>query len=78
LKNDFEEVVFKIHPQLAAVTRKLRKLGARPARMTGSGSAVFGIFSSALETREAARQFPAAAAFPVRFLSRSQYQKAWR
>jgi 4-diphosphocytidyl-2-C-methyl-D-erythritol kinase len=78
LKNDFEEVVFKIHPQLAAVTRKLRKLGARPARMTGSGSAVFGIFPSAVKAREAAREFPAAAAFPVRFLSRSQYQKAWR
>jgi 4-diphosphocytidyl-2-C-methyl-D-erythritol kinase len=78
LKNDFEEVVFKIHPQLAAVARKLRKLGAKPARMTGSGSAVFGIFSSAEKVREAARSFPAARTFAVRFLSRRQYQKAWQ
>lgn len=77
LKNDFEKVVFKIHPQLAAVTRKLRKLGAKPARMTGSGSAVFGVFSNARQVREAARSFPAAGVFPVRFLSRREYQKAW-
>jgi 4-diphosphocytidyl-2-C-methyl-D-erythritol kinase len=78
LKNDFEEVVFKIHPQLAAVARKLRKLGAKPARLTGSGAAVFGVFSSAEEVREAARSFPAARIFAVRFLSRRQYQKAWQ
>ena len=78
LKNDFEEVVFKIHPQLAAVARKLRKLGANPARLTGSGSAVFGVFSSAEQVREAARSFPTARTFPVRFLSRRQYQKAWQ
>jgi 4-diphosphocytidyl-2C-methyl-D-erythritol kinase len=46
--------------------------------MTGSGSAVFGVFSSALKAREAARSFPAPGAFPVRFLTRGQYQKAWR
>jgi 4-diphosphocytidyl-2-C-methyl-D-erythritol kinase len=78
LKNDFEEVVFKIHPQLAAVVRKLRKLGANPARMTGSGAAVFGVFPSALKAKEAARGFPAARTFPVRFLTRREYQKAWR
>src|SRR5690242_20185441 len=73
LKNDFEEVVFKIHPQLAAVTRKLRKLGAKPARMTGSGSAVFGLFSSAQAVRQAAQGFPGASVWPVRFVSRRQY-----
>jgi 4-diphosphocytidyl-2-C-methyl-D-erythritol kinase len=78
LKNDFEEVVFKIHPQLAAVVRKLRKLGANPARMTGSGAAVFGVFPSALKAKEAACGFPAARTFPVRFLTRREYQKAWR
>ena len=36
---------FKTHPELAAALRKLRKLGAKPALMTGSGSALFGIFS---------------------------------
>ena len=76
LKNDFEEVVFKIHPQLAAVARKLRKLGANPARMTGSGSAVFGIFSSAQAARQAAQSFAGAVAWPVRFVTRRQYQRA--
>jgi 4-diphosphocytidyl-2-C-methyl-D-erythritol kinase len=76
LKNDFEEVVFKIHPQLAAVARKLRRLGAQPARMTGSGSAVFGVFPSAAAARQAARSFSDARTFPVRFLSRRQYQRA--
>jgi 4-diphosphocytidyl-2C-methyl-D-erythritol kinase len=46
--------------------------------MTGSGSAVFGVFSSAEEVRQAAQSFPAARTFPVRFLSRRHYQKAWR
>ena len=78
LKNDFEEVVFKIHPQLAAVTRKLRKLGANPARMTGSGSAVFGIFSSAQAVGHAAQSFAGASVWPVRFVSRRQYQRAWQ
>jgi 4-diphosphocytidyl-2-C-methyl-D-erythritol kinase len=78
LKNDFEEAVFKTHPELAAVARKLRKLGARPALMTGSGSAIFGIFPSSLQVRAAAAAFPAGQATPVHFLSRSQYQKRWR
>jgi len=78
LKNDFEEVVFRIHPQLAAVSRKLRRLGAKLVRMTGSGSAVFGVFSSGEAVRQAARSFPAEGAFPVRFLTRSQYRRAWK
>ena len=46
--------------------------------MTGSGSAVFGVFSTGEAVRHAARSFPAAGAFPVRFLTRSQYQRAWK
>ena len=54
LQNDFEAVVFRTHPELAAVTRKLRRLGAKPAMMTGSGSAVFGVFRTGVEARKAA------------------------
>ncbi len=43
LANDFEEVVTE--PQVAEAARALRKAGALGARMTGSGSAVFGIFA---------------------------------
>jgi 4-diphosphocytidyl-2-C-methyl-D-erythritol kinase len=76
-KNDFEEAVFKTHPELAVAVRKLRKLGAKPALMTGSGSALFGIFSTAAQARAAARAFPPGHATPVRFLTRVQYRKIW-
>ena len=78
LKNDFEHAVFGMHPELSATVRKLRRLGAKPAQMTGSGSAVFGVFSTAAETRAAASKFEHAAAFPVRFVTRRQYRNLWR
>jgi 4-diphosphocytidyl-2-C-methyl-D-erythritol kinase len=76
--NDFEEPVFKTHRTLAAVARKLRRLGAQPALMTGSGSAVFGVFGTAREVEAVARQFPPGTAFPVNFVSRRQYRSLWR
>ncbi len=77
LKNDFEEPVFASHPQLASTARKLRRLGARPSLMTGSGSAVFGIFTSSQEASVAAAQFPPGTAHAVHFVSRKQYAKLW-
>jgi len=44
LSNDFEEVVFKQHPQLREIKNEFYKNGALYAAMTGSGSAIFGIF----------------------------------
>ncbi len=78
LKNDFEPVVFQIHPELAAVVRKLRRLGAKPAMMTGSGSALFGVFGSGADVQQAARAFRAVPTYPVRFVSRRQYRTLWR
>ena len=78
LKNDFEEAVFGMHPQLAGFVRKLRRFGAKPALMTGSGSAVFGIFSSQATAEAAVHGFPAGIAHPVRFVSRRKYRAAWR
>ncbi|MFL6351049.1 MAG: 4-(cytidine 5'-diphospho)-2-C-methyl-D-erythritol kinase [Bryobacteraceae bacterium] len=78
LKNDFEEAVFGTHKELAAQARKLRKLGAAPALMTGSGSALFGIFRTGEEARAAALKFPPASAHLVRSISRRQYQSVWR
>jgi 4-diphosphocytidyl-2-C-methyl-D-erythritol kinase len=77
-KNDFEQAVFKMHPELGAVVRKLRRLGARPALMTGSGSAVFGVFGSEAESRAAAAKFSTGSVFPVRFVSRKRYENVWR
>jgi len=42
--NDFEEPVFAQHPELGAVKERLYAEGAVYAQMSGSGSAVFGIF----------------------------------
>lgn len=44
LVNDFEESVFASHPAIAAAKRKLYEEGAAYASMSGSGSALFGLF----------------------------------
>ena len=43
--NDFEDVIFPRHPRLAAIRHTLADAGAIVARMTGSGSVLFGIFA---------------------------------
>jgi 4-diphosphocytidyl-2-C-methyl-D-erythritol kinase len=45
LGNDFEEPVFKSHPQLKRIKDELYQQGAIFASMSGSGSAMYGIFS---------------------------------
>ena len=45
LKNDFEPSVFRKHPQIAAIKETLYDMGAIYASMSGSGSAVYGIFN---------------------------------
>ena len=52
MKNDFEESVFKIHPEIAAIKYKLYDIGAVYASMTGSGSAVFGLFDTQIDCVE--------------------------
>lgn len=44
LVNDFEEPIFKMHPKLEAIKQKLYDQGAVYASMSGSGSALYGIF----------------------------------
>lgn len=48
LHNDFEAVVFPKFPEVAAAKSALQKAGSPGALMSGSGSAVFGLF----ETKE--------------------------
>ena len=44
LQNDFEQSVFALHPEIGAIKQRLYQLGAVYAAMSGSGSAVFGLF----------------------------------
>ena len=44
LINDFEAPIFAMHPELAEIKESLYNLGAVYAAMSGSGSAIFGIF----------------------------------
>jgi len=44
LENDLEETVFDIHPPLKEIKYLLLRLGAVLSLVSGSGSAVFGLF----------------------------------
>ncbi len=44
LVNDFEQSVFMVHPDLATIKSQLYEMGAVYAAMSGSGSALFGLF----------------------------------
>lgn len=53
LENDFEEVIFKIEPEILRAKQKLLETGAIAAALSGSGASVYGIFENE-ETRQAA------------------------
>jgi 4-diphosphocytidyl-2-C-methyl-D-erythritol kinase len=80
--NDFETVVFHQHPQLKSIKGKLLKLGAWRAMMTGSGSALFGVFPSREVRDRAARlfreDFSRNQVYPFTMVSRSRYRALWR
>ena len=44
LINDFEESVFALHPKIGNIRQQLYDMGATYAAMSGSGSALFGLF----------------------------------
>lgn len=48
LINDFEKPVFLMFPELAEIKKKLYEMGAVYVSMSGSGSAIFGLFSDPL------------------------------
>jgi 4-diphosphocytidyl-2-C-methyl-D-erythritol kinase len=81
--NDFEAVVFRQYPQLKTIQAKLRKLGAAGARMTGSGSAMIGVFRSRQDCERARRVWEGdrllqgAKVLPARLLGRRAYQRMW-
>ncbi|MBR9990606.1 MAG: 4-(cytidine 5'-diphospho)-2-C-methyl-D-erythritol kinase [Gemmatimonadetes bacterium] len=53
--NDFEDVIFARHPHLRDVRQSLEDAGATIARMTGSGSVIFGVFEDVAAADAAAQ-----------------------
>ena len=51
VSNDFEETVCKNHPAIEELIQTLLQEGAWFARMSGSGSAVFGFFDEPVELK---------------------------
>lgn len=49
ISNDFEKGIFALHPELQGIKDKLYELGAVYAAMSGSGSALFGLFAEPIE-----------------------------
>ncbi|MBI5051117.1 MAG: 4-(cytidine 5'-diphospho)-2-C-methyl-D-erythritol kinase [Nitrospirae bacterium] len=55
--NDFETVIMKKFPALSDIKKSLLEEGAMFSMMTGSGSAIFGVFGSKREAAKAANAF---------------------
>jgi 4-diphosphocytidyl-2-C-methyl-D-erythritol kinase len=73
-RNDFEEVVFEAHPQLAAIRRTLERAGAVSARMSGSGSSIFGLFRDASAAARARSLIQAHSTQLFSLLTRARYR----
>ena len=78
--NDLEPPVVRRHPEIATLRRILRDAGAVAATMTGSGSAVFGLFRSPAAARSALAPLSknGVRALVTRTLSRAEYERRSR
>ena len=58
LTNDFEKSVFPLHPELADIKETLYRSGAIYASMSGSGSALYGLFPATVPCPFTPHDFP--------------------
>jgi 4-diphosphocytidyl-2-C-methyl-D-erythritol kinase len=79
LTNDFEDVIFRRFPELGEYKERLERAGGKPALMSGSGSALFGMFEDRGAALAARRFFEGEAlrTFVVRTVSRREYAGVW-
>jgi 4-diphosphocytidyl-2-C-methyl-D-erythritol kinase len=80
IENDFEKVVFPQHPELRDVKRALERAGAVYASLSGSGSAVYGLFKSKIAAEKAAKRLRSEGvpALATVTLTRAQYWMRFR
>jgi 4-diphosphocytidyl-2-C-methyl-D-erythritol kinase len=79
--NDFEAVVLKKYPRLARLKRRLLDLGANAALMTGSGSAIFGLFPTDAAVRSTLKNLSDSKSgerfFRFSLVNRMRYRSRW-
>src|SRR5499427_3078243 len=75
--NDLEPPVMRRHQEIGALTQQLRELGATAAAMSGSGSAVFGLFRSRAAAERAVKPLSrnGALALVTRTLTRAEHER---
>ncbi|WP_051670849.1 4-(cytidine 5'-diphospho)-2-C-methyl-D-erythritol kinase [Bryobacter aggregatus] len=84
-ENDFEPVAFTQHAQLEKLLEAISATGAQPARMSGSGSTLFGLYATAEAAAAAEAQLkadtsghvPAIRVEKFQTISRHHYERAW-
>jgi 4-diphosphocytidyl-2-C-methyl-D-erythritol kinase len=80
IENDFEQVVFPQYPELRDVKRVLEKAGAFSASLSGSGSALYGLFRANAEAEKASARLrrQGVPAQVTSTLTRPQYWRKFR
>ena len=58
LENDLEHLIFRAHPELERWTSFFREQGALVSQVSGSGSAVYGLFPDTASAEAARRRLP--------------------
>jgi 4-diphosphocytidyl-2-C-methyl-D-erythritol kinase len=77
LENELEETVFRPHPQLKVIKNLFRDHGAELSLVSGTGSAVFGLFSESEKAKKVLEKLEKSyTSFLVETLSRERYQES--
>jgi 4-diphosphocytidyl-2-C-methyl-D-erythritol kinase len=76
-QNDFETPAFAQHPELLTIHRNLVKTGAQPARLTGSGAALYGLYPTRAQASAARGAFPNQRTFLFTLVNRARYRTIW-